>query len=106
MLANGEAEGALQAVAQAEALGAAPADVAVGRSAALIALGRLDEAETLLQAALIGAPEDARLYNNLGLAARQRGDVEAARSFFRRAADLALEWDLPRRNLEDLMNNR
>ncbi|MGQ9573665.1 MAG: tetratricopeptide repeat protein, partial [Dehalococcoidia bacterium] len=70
LLANGEAEGALGALAQAEALGAAAIDVAVGRSAALIALGRLDEAEALLQAALLSAPQDARLYNNLGLAAR------------------------------------
>ena len=106
LLANGEAEGALGALAQAEALGAGAIDVAVGRSAALIALGRLEEAEALLQAALLSAPQDARLYNNLGLAARQRGDTEAARGYFERAVELAPEWDLPRRNLEELAGSR
>lgn len=106
LLAHGEAEGALGALAQAEALGAAAIDVAVGRSAALIALGRLEEAEALLQAALLSAPQDARLYNNLGLVARERGDREAARGYFERAAELAPEWDLPRRNLEELAGSR
>jgi len=102
LLSNGEPEGALQALEQAEALGATPVDVVVGRSAALIALGRLEEAEALLQAALPGASQDARLYNNLGLVARQRGDTATARSFFERAVELAPQWELPRKNLEGL----
>jgi len=102
LLAHGEAERALQALDQAGALGAAGVDVAVGRSAALIALGRLDEAEALLRAALLSAPQDARLYNNLGLVARERGDLDAARDLFERAVQLAPEWDLPRQNLEGL----
>ena len=102
LLAHGEAERALQALDQAGALGAAGVDVAVGRSAALIALGRLDEAEALLRAALLSAPQDARLYNNLGLVARERGDLDGARDLFERAVQLAPEWDLPRQNLENL----
>ncbi|MFO7742633.1 MAG: tetratricopeptide repeat protein [Anaerolineae bacterium] len=102
LLANDDAQGALQALGQAEALGASRLDVAVGRSAALIALGRLDQAEALLQAALVSAPEDARLYHNLGLVAQGRGDTVAARSLFERAADLAPEWELPRENVEAL----
>ena len=81
-------------------LGAAGVDV--GRSAALIALGRLDEAEALLRAALLNAPQDARLYKNLGLVTHERGDLDAARDLFERALELAPEWDLPRQNLEGL----
>jgi tetratricopeptide (TPR) repeat protein len=102
LLANNDAEGALRALDRARELGADSTDVAVGRSAALIALGRLDEAEALLQAALLSAPQDARLYNNLGLVARKRGDTETARSFFKRAVELAPDWDLPAQNLEKL----
>ena len=102
MLSHGDPEGALRAAGEAEALGAAPPDVAVGRSAALIALGRLEEAEALLQAALDAAPQDARLYNNLGLVAEHRGDTATARSFFERASGLAPQWELPRKNLEGL----
>ncbi len=101
LLANGEAAQALEAVAQAEALGASATDVAVGRSAALVALGRGDEAEALLRVALTAAPQDARLHHNLGLAARRRGDERAARSSFQRAAELAPDWELPRRHLEE-----
>jgi Flp pilus assembly protein TadD len=102
LLANGEAESALEALAQAEQQGAAPLDVAVGRSAALIALEQLNQAEALLQAALLSAPEDARLYNNLGLIAQMRGQMEQAQALFIRAADLAPGWELPRQNLEAL----
>jgi Flp pilus assembly protein TadD len=102
LLSNGEADSALQAFAQAEQQGAAPLDVAVGRSAALITLEELDQAEALLQAALLSAPEDARLYNNVGLIAQIRGQMEQAQALFARAADLAPGWELPRQNLEAL----
>ena len=97
-----DAEGALEAFAQAEQQGANALDVAVGRSAALLALQALDQAQALLQAAMLSAPEDARLYNNLGLVAQARGDPDEARELFERAAELAPEWDLPRQNLEAL----
>jgi tetratricopeptide (TPR) repeat protein len=102
LLVHGEVEGALEAFAQAEQLGARAADGALGRSAALIALQALDQAEALLEAALLNAPEDARLYNNLGLIAQERGEVDEAREMFEQAATLAPEWDLPRQNLETL----
>lgn len=102
LLANGEAEGALQALQQAEDLGAGQVDVAVGRSAALIALGEVDQAEALARAALLSAPQDARLYYHLGLIAQARGDTAAAREFFGRAAELAPEWQLPLQALAGL----
>ncbi len=102
LLMSEDPETALRALGEAELLGAAAVDVAVGRSAALIALGRLDEAEALLHAAVVGAPEDARLYHNLGMAARQRGDAAAARSLFERAGELAPDWELPWQSLEEL----
>jgi protein O-GlcNAc transferase len=102
LLERGQAEGALEAFTQAEQLGAGVLDVAVGRSAALIALRALDQAQALLEAALLSAPQDARLYNNLGLVAQARGEVEEARELFERAATLAPDWDLPQENLERL----
>lgn len=102
LLAHDEGQGALNALAQAEQLGADPRDVAIGRSAALISLGQLDEAEALLREMLDAGVEDARVYNNLGLIAQQRGETETARQQFQRAVELAPEWDLPRRNLEML----
>jgi Flp pilus assembly protein TadD len=101
-LAHGDPEGALRAFEQAGALGAHPADVAAGQSAALIELNAWPQAEAVLQDALRQAPDDARLYNNLGVIVREQGDLGAAREYFNRAATLAPEWDLPRQNLVDL----
>ncbi|MFQ5342409.1 MAG: tetratricopeptide repeat protein [Anaerolineae bacterium] len=100
LLANGQPQGALNALDQAERLGAEPRDVAIGRSAALIHLGELDAAEQLLMQMLEARVEDARVYNNLGLIALQRGDEETARDHFQQAAELAPEWETPRQNLE------
>ncbi|MFB0536054.1 MAG: tetratricopeptide repeat protein [Anaerolineae bacterium] len=102
LLAHGDPEGALRAFEQAGALGAHPADVAAGQSAALIELNAWPQAEAVLQEALRQAPDDARLYNNLGVIVREQGDLDAAREYFNRAATLAPEWDLPRQNLADL----
>ena len=74
----------------------------MGRCTILIAQGNLAEAETACQAATRQAPNDARPYNNLGVIARQRGDVKAAREFFQRAIELQPDWDLPRQNLAKL----
>ncbi len=102
LLDEGDADGALQAFERAEALGASPADVAVGQSAAFIQMEAWAEAEAVLRGALLQAPDDARLYNNLGVVAREQGNLEAAREYFERAISLSPEWDLPRRNLEAL----
>jgi Flp pilus assembly protein TadD len=102
LLANGGPQGALHAFDQAGVFGAQPADVAVGQSAALIELKAWSQAEAVLREALQQAPDDARLYNNLGVVALEQGDLDAAWAYFSRAAELAPEWDLPRQNLADL----
>jgi protein O-mannosyl-transferase len=96
------ANAAWQALAAAERRGANAIEVAVGRCTILIAQGNLAEAEAACQTATRQAPNDARPYNNLGVIARQRGDVKAAREFFQRAIELQPDWDLPRQNLEKL----
>lgn len=102
LLARGDPEGALLAFEQAGVLGAWPGDVGTGRSAALIEMEAWSEAEAMLREALPQAPNDARLYNNLGVVARAQGDLETARQYFSQAVTLAPEWDLPRQNLADL----
>jgi Flp pilus assembly protein TadD len=102
LLLDGDPEGALAALEQAEQLGAEPADVAAGLSVALVELGALSEAEAVLQQALAQFPNDARLHNNMGVVARERGDLRAAREHFSRAATLAPEWSTPQENLASL----
>lgn len=102
LLSQGDLEEAWRAFEQAQALGAPPADVAVGVSAILIRQGAWEAAAQVLMEALEEAPEDPRLYNNLGIVAREQGDLEAARAYFARAVELAPDWELPRQNLEAL----
>jgi tetratricopeptide (TPR) repeat protein len=101
-IANGYPLDALKAFTQAEYLSAPAADLAVGRSVALIALEEWEEAEALLRVATVNAPEDARLYNNLGLVEQARGKKAEALGLFERAARLAPLWPVPRENLEGL----
>jgi Flp pilus assembly protein TadD len=89
-------------LAEAERRGANAIEVAVGRCTILIAQNNLPEAEAACQSTANQAPNDARPYNNLGVIARQRGDVAAAREFFQRAIELQPDWDLPRQNLAQL----
>ncbi len=102
LLGQNDFQGALRAFNQAATLGAKPADVSVGLSAAYIGMQDWVSAKRVLDEALQAAPEDARLYNNAGVVAREQGDIEAARQYFSRAVELAPDWDLPRRNLEAL----
>ncbi|MGB9722421.1 MAG: tetratricopeptide repeat protein [Chloroflexia bacterium] len=102
LLGRGDFQGALRAFNQAAAFGAGPADVAAGLSAAYIGMQDWVSAKRILDEALQAAPEDARLYNNAGVVAREQGDLEAARQYFARAVELAPDWDLPRKNLEAL----
>jgi Flp pilus assembly protein TadD len=95
-------EAARQALAEAERRGADAIEIAVGRCTIWIAQNNLAEAEAACQSAADLVPNDARPYNNLGVIARQRGEVAAARQFFQRAIDLQPEWDLPRQNLAQL----
>lgn len=100
LLANGAPEEALPAYDQAEALGAQPVDVTVGRSASLIELGRFSEAESMLQQALEIAPNDPRLYNNLGMLSEKQDDLDAAEDYFNQAIALAPDWEVPQQNLQ------
>ena len=102
LLARGEYEPALRAFDQAGVLGAPVADVAAGVSAALIGLQDYQSAAQVLDQGLQVAPDDARLYNNAGVVAREQGDIELARQLFSRAIELAPEWELPQQNLEAL----
>jgi Flp pilus assembly protein TadD len=52
-----------------------------------------------LTGALKQAPGDARLYNNLGVVAQARGDLNTAREYYARASALAPNWELPKQNL-------
>lgn len=102
LLKHHEYEKALAAYDQAEALGAPPVNIAIGRSAVLIERRQWQQAEQVLQAALASAPDEPRLLNNLGVIAREQGDYQRARQLFTRAATLAPNWDLPRQNLQRL----
>ena len=106
LLAHDEPQKALNALDEAERLGVNPQDVAIGRSSALIAIGELETAEALLQEMLAAGVEDARIYNNLGLVALQRGENERARDYFQQAVELSPEWDLPRKNLEAMEESK
>jgi Flp pilus assembly protein TadD len=99
LLAQGDIVGTLRATDQAQVLGGSSLEVALLRSSVLIEQHELDQAESLLLAALQTRPNDARLVNNLGIVARERGDSNKARELFRKAAELAPKWELPRQNL-------
>jgi Flp pilus assembly protein TadD len=105
LLASGDPQGAQLAFEQGGQLGAQPADVVAGLSSVWIELDDLTKAEALLQRALEQAPSDPRLHNNLGVVARERGAMDAAEQHFRRANELAPEWDVPRENLASLQNH-
>ncbi len=102
LLSNGEYDAAAQAFYQADALGAPAADVGSGLSSALIGLQNWDGAVEVLNLALEIAPDDPRLYNNLGVVARELGEIEQARQLFGRAIELAPDWELPQQNLQAL----
>jgi tetratricopeptide (TPR) repeat protein len=102
LLAHDDPRGALAAFEQAASLGAPAIDALVGRGAALITLRDWPAATATLQAALILAPQEPRLYNNLGVLARAQGNLAEARRYFTAAAKLAPTWELPRQNLQAL----
>jgi protein O-mannosyl-transferase len=100
LLGNKAWEQALAAFDQAGALGARPVDALVGISTVLIAQEEWDKAEALLQQTLDDYGGDARLYYNLGLVARQRGELDTARTLFTQAALLAPDWEQPQQELK------
>ncbi len=102
LLNHGDPQGAMNALDQAEQLGASVVEVALRRGTVLIALGRLDDAQRILSSLVAAGLEDPRLFNSLGLLARAQGDDEAARQYFQRALEMAPDWEVPRKNLEAL----
>lgn len=93
---------AVQAFDSAAQLGAPYGEAAVGVSDALIAMEDWQTAAQMLEEAIQRAPQEARLYNNLGIVAREQGDLEKARQMFTKALELMPQWEAPRMNLEAL----
>jgi tetratricopeptide (TPR) repeat protein len=102
MLQNQEYQAAAQAYDAAAQLGAKYEDAAVGYTSALIGLQDWENASKVLQQAIEKAPENARLYNNLGVVAREQGDTKTARQLFSKAIELEPQWEVPQQNLEAL----
>jgi protein O-GlcNAc transferase len=102
LLQNGQYQAAAQAYNSAAQLGAAYADAAVGYTSALIGMQDWQNATQVLQQAIEKAPEDARLYNNLGVVAREQGDTGTARQLFNKALELEPQWEIPQQNLDAL----
>jgi tetratricopeptide (TPR) repeat protein len=102
MLQNHQYRLAAQAYDTAAQLGAAYADAAVGFTSALIGLQDWQTASQVLQQAIDKAPQDARLYNNLGIVAREQGDIDSARKLFSKALELQPQWEVPQQNLDAL----
>ena len=102
LLAGGGAAEAKRAYRQAAELGAGRLEAGVGESAALIQLGDPEAAETLLHQLERLQPGDPRVANNLGVIARERGDLEQAAEYFAKATKLSPEWELAEQNLVEL----
>jgi tetratricopeptide (TPR) repeat protein len=102
LVSGGEWEGALAAYEQADLLEARPVDVVVGISGVLIGRQEWEQAEGLLLDGWRQYGGDARLFNNLGIVAREQGDEESAGHYFSQAAELAPTWDVPQQNLAGL----
>ncbi len=102
LLQNQQYQAAAQAYDTAAQLGAAYADAAAGYTSALIGLKDWQNATQVLQQAIQKAPQDARLYNNLGVVAREQGDLDSARQDFQKAIQLQPTWDVPQNNLNAL----
>ena len=102
MLQNQQYETAAKSFDTAAQLGASYADAAVGFTSALIGLQDWKNAAQVLQQAIDEVPEDARLYNNLGVVAREQGDIDSARRFFNKALELQPQWEVPQQNLDAL----
>ncbi len=89
-LERGEAQRALEALQRAYAQAPSP-ETGANLGAALVALGRLSEAETLLRGILAQNPRLAPAWYTLGLALRGLGRESEAQRAFRQASDLGLK---------------
>lgn len=61
-----------------------------------------EEAEAILLDGWQRYGGEARLFNNLGVIAREQGNGEAAGQYFTQAIELAPTWDVPQQNLAGL----
>ncbi len=102
LMKNGDYQGAARAYNQAAVFGASMADTGDKLSTALIALKDWNNATKVLQQAIQAAPQDARLYYDLGIVAREQGNNDSARQWFGKAIELNPTWDLPKQALADL----
>jgi Tfp pilus assembly protein PilF len=102
LMQNQQYQAAAQAFDTAAQLGASYTDAAVGFTSALIAMKDWQNAAQVLQQAIQKDSQDARLYNNLGIVAREQGDIETARQLFSKAVELQPQWDVPQQNLNAL----
>jgi Flp pilus assembly protein TadD len=59
-------------------------------------------ANDVLDQAVQQSPDDARLYNNLGIVAREQGDTAKAKEYFSRAVELDPSSTQAKQNLDAL----
>jgi Flp pilus assembly protein TadD len=102
LLQNGETDNAQNALLEARQLGASSADVAVALSGAYIQMKDWQNANDVLDQAVQQSPDDARLYNNLGIVAREQGDTAKARQYFSQAVELDPSSAQAKQNLDAL----
>ncbi len=102
LMQHQEYEGAARAFDQAAVFGAPLGDAAAGLSSALIVMQDWENAAKVLEQGLQAAPDDARLYYNAGIVAREQGDIEKARQMFAKAIELQPTWIQPQDALAEL----
>lgn len=102
LMSNQALQEALSAFQQAGALGADHTDVWLGISNVLMMSGDWGQAQEILLKTLSENGGDPRIYYNLGIIAREQGDLDSARNYFNQAILLAPEWEAPKQALEEI----
>ncbi len=85
LMARGDYEGALASYQRALVRGGVTADAQSAIGSANLRLGRIDQAERWLRAAVARDPDYAAAWNNLGVVLVEQGDYPEASLAFRRA---------------------
>ncbi|PKP85504.1 MAG: tetratricopeptide repeat protein [Alphaproteobacteria bacterium HGW-Alphaproteobacteria-2] len=85
LMARGDYEGALASYQRALVRGGVTADAQSAIGSANLRLGRIDQAERWLRAAVAQDPDYAAAWNNLGVVLVEQGDYAEASLAFRRA---------------------